>query len=73
MIDELASAIVGNAIARLLAKWFPPRESSEFSSMSPQELKRRNGRHYVGILLAAAIGFFWPFFVPILRFFVPIR
>jgi len=61
MLDEILSAIAGNAIVRMIAKLAPPRKVGEFAAMSLEVLERRNRWLYFGMLLVFIFGFFLPF------------
>ena len=64
MIDEILSAIDGNAIVRLVSRIAPPRKKEEFDRIPPEELDRRNRRPFAVTLLLS----FSMLFVPIVLF-----
>jgi hypothetical protein len=63
---EIASAIVGNAIAGIVSKLAPARRAGEFAGMPFERLQRRNRWLYRGLLTIAVSGFVAPylFFTP---------
>jgi len=61
MLDEILSAIAGNAIARMIAKVAPPRKVGEFAAVPFEILERRNRWLYFGTLLVSVFGFLLPF------------
>lgn len=63
MLGEMVSAILGNAIAKLLSKWAPPREQKKFSKIPQETLGRRNKLLYLGASIVAILGFLPLFFL----------
>jgi hypothetical protein len=61
MLDEIISAIAGNAIARLVSKLLPARRAREFADVPFEMLKRRNKTLYFWMLAVAVFGFFLPY------------
>jgi hypothetical protein len=67
MLDEIMSAIAGNAIAKLISKVVPARTTGEFAAVPFDIIERRNRSLYFGLLSVSIVGFFLPFF------FIPVK
>src|SRR6266702_1292514 len=61
MLGEIVSAVLGNAVAKLLSKWAPPRRAEEFSKIPREALRRRNRSLYFGASIVATLGFVAPY------------
>jgi hypothetical protein len=66
MPHEIVSAVVGNAIARIVSKLAPARRAGDFAGTPFERLQRRNRWLYYGLLTIAVFGFVAPylFFTP---------
>ena len=61
MLDEIISAIAGNAIAKLVSKLLPARRAGEFAGVPFEMLRQRNKRLYFCMLAVTVLGFFLPY------------